>query len=141
MAKNPLSISRNIFEEADVPCNSRATRCSILREIGYLGSAKKIPPLSTANIQKRLVWAKENMKTDFNNVIFTDECRVTLDGPDGFRRGWFLNGQEASTQVRRQQGGGGVMFWAALHNKMLIGKIFFYDIYFNDISTLNDIYL
>ena len=67
------------------------------------------------------MWAKTYMKTGFMNVIFSDECRATLDGPDGFCRGWLNNGQRCPTCLRRQQGGGGVMFWAALHGKKLIG--------------------
>ena len=62
------------------------------------------------------------MKINFSNVIFTDECRASLDGPDGFSRGWCRNGIQAPDRFKRQQGGGGVMFWAALHNNMLIGK-------------------
>ena len=45
-------------------------------------------------------------------IIFTDECRATLDGPDGFPRGWILNKLDTSVRLRREQGGGGVMFWA-----------------------------
>ena len=32
---------------------------------------------------KRLNWARQYMKLDFNKVIFTGECRATLDGPNG----------------------------------------------------------
>ena len=28
------------------------------------------------------------MKTNFENVIFSDQCRASLDGPDGFGKGW-----------------------------------------------------
>ena len=32
------------------------------------------------HIAKRMTWAKENLKTNFSNVLFTDECRATLAG-------------------------------------------------------------
>ena len=61
------------------------------------------------------------MKLDFSKVIFTDECRATLDGPDGWSSGWIRNGHSAPTRKRRQQGGGGVMFWAAIIKDELVG--------------------
>ena len=41
------------------------------------------------------------MKTNFQTVLFTDKCRPT--------------------RLRRQQGGGGVMFWAGILGKDLVG--------------------
>ena len=48
------------------------------------------------------------MKCDFSYVLFTDECRATLDGSDGWVEGWILQDQTALHRLRRQQGGGGV---------------------------------
>ena len=61
------------------------------------------------------------MKCDFSTVIFTDECRATLDGPDCWTQGWLREGQAEQVRLRRQQGGGGVMFWAGIVNDELIG--------------------
>ena len=61
------------------------------------------------------------MKLDFSNVIFTDESRVTLDGPDGWRRGWVLDGHRPPEILRRQQGGGGIMIWAGIVDNRMIG--------------------
>ena len=60
------------------------------------------------------------MKQDFDKVMFTDECRATLDGPDGFSRDWVLNKLDIPVRLRRQQGEG-VMFWAAILGSNLIG--------------------
>ena len=60
------------------------------------------------------------MKIDFKSVIFTDECRVTLDDPDGWAKGWVLDGEEAPTRMKCQQGGGGVMTWAGIVNQTFI---------------------
>ena len=120
-AKLPLATSKNIFKEAQVECHSRATRCRVLSRVSKVRTAKKTPPLSKANVLKRLEWAKKYVKINFKDVIFTDECRASLDGPDGFARGWLRNGQALPNRLRRQQGGGGIMFWAGIHNNVLIG--------------------
>ena len=54
-------------------------------------------------------------------MLFTDECRATLDGPDGWARGWVKNGMQAPIRVKRQLGGEGVMFWARILEDTLIG--------------------
>ena len=61
------------------------------------------------------------MKQDFDIFMVTDECRATLDGPDRFSRGWVLNKLDIPVRLRRQQGGRGVMFWAAIIGSKLIG--------------------
>ena len=69
---------------------------------------------------KRVARAKQYMKLDFRRVIFTDECRTTTDGPDGFCRGWLHTATEISRGLRRQQGGGVVTFWAGIvYNKVV----------------------
>lgn len=82
------------------------------------------PPLKCIHREKRLKWAENNMKVNFENVIFTDECRATLDGPDGWSRGWYDAQLPPPQRLRRQQGGGGselcsgqassVMKWSVL---------------------------
>ena len=52
------------------------------------------------------------MKSDMKHVLFTEESRATLDGPDGCAKGWVVNCDEAPVRRRRQQGGGGVMISA-----------------------------
>lgn len=61
------------------------------------------------------------MKTDFQTVIWTDEARATLDGPDGWRRGWLLKKASPRLRYRRQQGGGGVMIWAGIIGDEIVG--------------------
>ncbi|CAI9572193.1 unnamed protein product, partial [Staurois parvus] len=36
---------------------------------------------------------------------------ATLDGPDGWSSGWLMDSHPVPTRLRRQEGGGGVMFW------------------------------
>ena len=114
MKKHPLSTSAAIFSMAGVHNISKTTRCKVLRDLGQVKVAQRRPLLTGKNQIKRLNWARQYMKLDFSTVIFTDECRATLDGPDGWRKGWVIEGREAPWVVRRQQGGGGVMFWAGI---------------------------
>ena len=63
------------------------------------------------------------MKTDMKMVLFTDETRATLDGPNGWGKGWDGNGHERHTHFRRQQGGGDVMIWAGIIGDELVGPV------------------
>ena len=82
---------------------------------------KKNPLLTTRHKTLRVDWAKTYMKTDMKYVLFTDESRETLDGPDGWSRGWVIRGDQCPTRIRRQQGGGGVMLWAGIVGDELVG--------------------
>ena len=44
---------------------------------------KKNPLLTTRHETLRIDWGKTYMKTVMKHVLFTDESRATLDGPDG----------------------------------------------------------
>ena len=61
------------------------------------------------------------MKTDMKFVLFTDESRASLDGPDGWAKGWVFNGDNCPNRMRRQQGGGGVMIWGGIIGNAIIG--------------------
>ena len=61
--------------------------------------------------KKRVEWAKQYMKLDFRRVLFTDDCRATLDG---FCRGCLHTATKSSRRLCRQQGGGEVIFWAGI---------------------------
>ena len=45
--------------------------------------AETQPPLNKTHKLKLQGWAKKYLKTDLSMVSWTDELRVTLDGPDG----------------------------------------------------------
>ncbi|KAF2356825.1 Transposase Tc1-like [Trinorchestia longiramus] len=118
--RNPRKTSKEVFENAGVPNVPRSTRCRILREVGKCGKPEVRPPIKDIHEQKRMDWAKNHMKVNFQTVLFTDECRATLDGPDGWRRGWYCKDGPRPYQIRRQQGGEGVMFWAAIIGNELV---------------------
>ena len=45
--------------------------------------AETPPPLNMTQKLKRQVWAKNYLKTDSSKILWTDEMRGTLIGPDG----------------------------------------------------------
>ncbi|OAF69405.1 hypothetical protein A3Q56_02837 [Intoshia linei] len=83
ISTTPLATSSKLFTTCNIINVSRNTRCRVLKTIA---SVKKF----TSKKVKRLNWAKFNLKTNFQMVLFTDECCATLDGPDGWSRGWQL---------------------------------------------------
>ena len=116
LKQNPLSISGKLFCEAGIQSCGRTFRCEVPSTIGKTVKPIRQPPLSEGHRSKRVGWAKQFMKPDFRRVIFTDECRATLFGP----RGWRHTATEIPRRLRRQQGGGGVMFWAGIvYNKVV----------------------
>ena len=79
------------------------------------------PPLKDVHKKKRMDWAKNNIKVNFQSVLFNDKCRATLDGPDGWRRGWNCKEGPRLERIRRHQVGGGVMFWATIIGNKMFG--------------------
>ena len=115
------STSASIFARAAVSPRSRQTRCNVLNEMARNIKPIPRPPLSRTHKEKRLAWAQKYLKLDFQRVLFTDEARATLDGPDGWAKIWNLNGTPTPYRFRRQQGGGGIMFWAGIIGDKLCG--------------------
>ncbi len=58
-------------------------------------------------------------------MVWSDEKRFNLDGPNGFRYYWDDLRKEPQMFSKRSQGGGSVMVWAALgwHRKTRIAMV------------------
>ncbi len=100
-AKMPLQSSKQVFEAAGASGGPQTSRCRILQKLAVVHKPTIRPPLNNVHKQKRLQWAHTNMKTNFQTVLFTDECRATLDGPDGWSSGWPPCPNKAATSARR----------------------------------------
>ena len=98
-----LLTSKQIFEQAGVSGIARTTRCRILNTVAKPVKPSIHLPLTARHRNRRLEWAKKYAKTDFQTVLSIDECRATLDGPDGWCRGWLVKGWSKPSRVRRQQ--------------------------------------
>ena len=59
------------------------------------------------------------MKTDLSKIVFTDQTRATLDGKDGWSKGWVAIGCASSSRLR-PQGGGGIIIWARIIDGIMI---------------------
>ncbi|KAF4687115.1 hypothetical protein FOZ60_004264 [Perkinsus olseni] len=100
LAQNPLASSKRIFDEAGVTPKGKTTRNKVLEEIGKVVKPRPRPSLTQKHKKDRLDWARANLKRDFSTVIWTDEARATLDGPDNWATGWILNGSTTPVRVR-----------------------------------------
>ncbi|CAK9832681.1 Transposable element Tc3 transposase [Anthophora retusa] len=70
------------------------------------------PRLKNTDKSARLSFAKVNMSMDWENVVFSDEKKFNLDGPDGFNSYWHDIRKDVKYFSKRNFGGGSVMIWA-----------------------------
>lgn len=113
--------SKKVFEDAVVPDISKATRWRIKNDMGKVKKPSITCPLNPRQKVKWLEQVTKSLKNDFSKVLFRYKCEVNLDGSDSQASGWVMNNQSVGTQVRRQQGGRGVIFWAGIIGDKVIG--------------------
>lgn len=95
--------------------------CQLLNKSGRLKFKKRLaaPMMTPAHKKARVAWAQEGKDwgAQFDEVIWSDEKKWNLDGPDGFNYYWAdLRGRREHFS-KRQNGGGGVMFWGAFSSR------------------------
>lgn len=75
---------------------------------------KKKPNLTSKHKLARLTWAEKyfSWKVEWDRVIFSDEKKFNLDGPDGYRFYWHDLRKDPVFFSKRHSGGGSVMVWA-----------------------------
>jgi hypothetical protein len=80
----------------------------IINNIPFLKWCKKQgkPPLTQAHIDARLNFAKEHMgwEKEWQHVVFSDEKKWNLDGPDGYRHYWHDLRKDPEIFSKRQLG-------------------------------------
>lgn len=112
--------SRWLKVDLNLPISDRHIR-RLLANSGKLKYLKrKSSPYLTAPYKiKRKAFAIEWSQRilDIMRVIFSDEKRFNLDGPDGLQYYWHTIGTDVETCWSRQNGGGGLMVWAAFSKK------------------------
>jgi transposase len=115
-ASNRTITSKQIISDLKLNC-SKWTVNRAINNSGILKLAKKqsSPPLTERHKQNRLKWAKDHMtwNQEWRKVVWSDEKKFNLDGPDGFHYYWHDIRKEKIFSVRRTMGGGSIMIWAA----------------------------
>ena len=123
LKKTPTTSSTIMFRNAGLQKISKSTRCRVLRRLAKHVKPEVLPPLKDIHKIKHIAWAQKYLKWDFQHVLFTDECRATLDGSDAWSKIWVPNWALRPHRLRLQQGSRGVMFWACIIGNELVGPI------------------
>lgn len=76
---------------------------------------RRTPKFTKRHKDARVKWARNYMhyKDEWLSVVFSDEKKFNLDGPDGWKYYWHDLRKEPRSFFSRQQGGGSVMVWGA----------------------------
>ncbi|KAF0758028.1 hypothetical protein AaE_004068 [Aphanomyces astaci] len=82
---------------------------------------KHMPMLKKSHKIARLEHVKKYLKDPpfWPGIIWSDEKRFNLDGPDGLQYYWHDLRKEPDTYFTRRNGGGGVMVWGAFSSSGL----------------------
>lgn len=113
-------VSKDIKEQANVCVTPRRVRQILNQSENFkFLKLKKVPMLTAAHRKKRLEFAKKYMTwdTEWSNVMFSDEKRFNLDGPDGIHYYWHDIRREKQILSRRGHGGASLLIWAAFGMK------------------------
>ena len=110
----------------------------------YQSVTKKLPLTRKHKMNRKsscIKWIEDGL--DFSKVVFSDEKRFSLDGPDGYKSYIDKRGRKVQVPLRkkRQMGGGSVMVWGCITSdgslfiKFIDGKYRSTD-YLKDLKTL-----
>jgi transposase len=119
--------STQIKNELSLTVTSRTVRNVLSREPNIkFGKMQSKPILTKKHKKARLEFARKYMSGNefWKSVIFSDEKKFNLDGPDGIHHYWHDIRQEKQYLSRRVQGGGSVMVWAAFGYKGVTDIVF-----------------
>ena len=108
--------SRQLVTICDLPVKDRRVR-QLLQSDPKFVYKKRLsgPVLTDAHKKARLKYAQQMLveSRDWSAVIFSDEKKFNLDGPDGWQYYWHHLDHEEQWFSKRQSGGGGIMVWGA----------------------------
>lgn len=107
---------RSISREVTVPVSKSTVhrRLQVSKLLAYR-KMRRSPKLTKRHKDARVQWARNHMNwtDEWLSVLFSDEKKFNLDGPDGWAYYWHDIRKEPQTFFSRQQGGGSLMVWGA----------------------------
>lgn len=110
--------ARRLHEKSGVQVSIRTVQRVLFEdEKLHFGHLKKRSALTPDHIKARRKWAKEMdflSNNKWKRMVFTDEKRFCLDGPDGQAHYWHDKRIPKKAFSSRQRGGGGIMVWAGI---------------------------
>lgn len=115
-ASNAETSSTEIIGELELHV-SKSTVQRVIRRCPYIRREKKLRAqlLTAKHMKNRLAAAKvrKNWILEWNRVIFSDEKKWNLDGPDNSCYYFHDIRKPKLTRTHRQSGGGSIMTWAS----------------------------
>lgn len=84
LLKNPGSTNKALFADTGIENASKTTRNRVIGSFSKVKKPECKPLLTPKHKKDCLKWSKMYTKTDKKHILFTDVCRATLDGPDGW---------------------------------------------------------
>ena len=116
-ASNDARTAREIRDRYNCDVTVRRVQ-QLVRNVPQMTYKKMLsgPKLTPTHMEARLKGARDysNWRTRWRRVVFIDEKKFNLDGPDGFTYYWHDLRKEPQYFSKCQQSGGGVIIWAAM---------------------------
>ncbi|KAG6962143.1 hypothetical protein JG688_00008758 [Phytophthora aleatoria] len=129
-AKKAGASPNSIKTSLTLTVSARTVR-RVLQQSPHMGYGKRnrTPMLKTSHKVARRKWGRSMIKlrTDWGRVIFSDEKKFNLDGPDGLQYYWHDLRCEKETYFSRQNGRGSVMVWGGFSLKGKTDLAFLHD--------------
>ena len=117
LVSNSTRTAAEIAREAGISASARTVR-RVIQAAPHLKrkKLKKCPPLTNDHKERRLAFARNHVQwtENWRQVLFSDEKKFNLDGPDGFAYYFHDLRKEEKCFSKRQMGGGSVMVWAGV---------------------------
>lgn len=114
-ASNQMTSIRKLKVDLDLQASKSAIG-RFMKSCEHLTKVKMQhkPRLTDDHKEARRAWAVRMIQERQNwyHLLFSDEKRFNLDGPDGYRYYWHDLRKDYRYFSKRVQGGGGVMIWA-----------------------------
>ena len=115
--RNPGDTSQKIMRCVGLSV-SRQTACIILRQLKARYTKRKARPLwKKSHLDAREKFAKKYQTWDlqWRYVLFSDEKKFNLDGPDDYQYYWHALGSKYEHYSKRQGGGQSLMVYGAFN--------------------------